>query len=308
MNHLIDRSLQIFFTAVQAGSFNKAAAELYTTTAGVMRHVDKVEARLGVKLLRRGPKGIALTQEGRRLYEQGLKLLQQADKLEQELTGITSDEPVNLRIGSSFLNPGTALIRLWHELVEEESPSFKFSLVPFEDTRLDLPKVAAELGTRFDVIYGSFNSQSVSAHSSFFKCGQSRFCVAMPKGHPLSAKAQVSLSDLEGYHLLTVKRGDAEPVDRLTHLIESEHPGIILEEPNFFYDLDTFNLCEEKGWLLLTLDVWAGVHPSLITLPLVEEGFVSLGVLYAKDPSPVVRRFVDMLGQALAQRGPGRGG
>lgn len=302
MNHLLERSLQVFFTAAEAGSFTKASGKLYTTTAGVMRQVDKLEDRLGIKLLQRSPHGIVLTDDGRRLYEQGLKLLAQADKLEQELTSSRDGEPLSLRIGSSFLNPGTALIRLWHELVKEERPAFKFSLVPFEDTRQDLPRVAAELGTRFDVIYGCLNSQSVRAQSSFLKCGESRFCIAMPKDHPLSAKKAVSLSDLEGYHLLTVKRGDAAPVDRLTQLIEREHPQIILEEPNFFYDLDTFNLCEEKGWLLLTLDVWAGVHPSLITLPLVEEGSVSIGVLYAKEPSPVVRRFVDQLAKALHQR------
>ena len=30
--------------------------------------------------------------------------------------------------------------------------------------------------------------------------------------------------------------------------------------------LDTFNRCEEQGCLLLTLDVWDHIHPSLITL------------------------------------------
>lgn len=45
------------------------------------------------------------------------------------------------------------------------------------------------------------------------------------------------------------------------------YPQIILEDVGYFYDLDTFNRCEEEGCLLLTLDAWDIIHPSLITLP-----------------------------------------
>lgn len=45
------------------------------------------------------------------------------------------------------------------------------------------------------------------------------------------------------------------------------YPQIILEDVGYFYDLDTFNRCEEEGCLLLTLDAWDLIHPSLITLP-----------------------------------------
>lgn len=40
-----------------------------------------------------------------------------------------------------------------------------------------------------------------------------------------------------------------------------------MEEADYYYDLDTFNACEQNGTLLLTLDAWAEIHPSLITLP-----------------------------------------
>ena len=38
------------------------------------------------------------------------------------------------------------------------------------------------------------------------------------------------------------------------------YPQIILEDVGYFYDLDTFNRCEEEGCLLLTLGILFILH------------------------------------------------
>ena len=45
--------------------------------------------------------------------------------------------------------------------------------------------------------------------------------------------------------------------------MQTFYPQIILEDVGYFYDLDTFNRCEEEGCLLLTLGAWDNIHPSL---------------------------------------------
>ena len=60
------------------------------------------------------------------------------------------------------------------------------------------------------------------------------------------------------------------------------YPQIILEDVGYFYDLDTFNRCEEEGCLLLTLDAWDNIHPSLKdeVLPVLSYYHLMLGILF----------------------------
>lgn len=73
----------------------------------------------------------------------------------------------------------------------------------------------------------------------------------------------------------------------------------MVEEADYYYDLDTFNACEQNGILLLTLDAWAEIHPSLITLPVEWNYTVPYGILYAKEPSSEVSCFLQILKRSL---------
>ena len=89
----------------------------------------------------------------------------------------------------------------------------------------------------------------------------------MPKTHPLAKKKRLEITDLYHERLLCVSDGDCLNIDDFRKDVQTLYPQIILEDAGYFYDLDTFNRCEEQGCLLLTLDVWDHIHPFLITLP-----------------------------------------
>lgn len=57
-----------FDAAARAGTFAAAAEELSVTPAAVSQHVRTLEAYLGVRLFVRNARGVALTEEGRRVY------------------------------------------------------------------------------------------------------------------------------------------------------------------------------------------------------------------------------------------------
>ncbi|MEZ5936081.1 MAG: LysR family transcriptional regulator [Alphaproteobacteria bacterium] len=59
-----------FLRAVDTGSFTEVARELNTTQPTVSKQVAALEAHLGVQLLVRTTRSLALTEEGRRFYEQ----------------------------------------------------------------------------------------------------------------------------------------------------------------------------------------------------------------------------------------------
>ena len=92
---------------------------------------------------------------------------------------------------------------------------------------------------------------------------------------------------------------DTERLDHFQDVIQLTHPQIIIQEADYYYDVDTFNTCEQNGTLLLTLDAWAEVHPSLVTLPVDWDYTVPYGILYAKEPTDEVTQFLLILHSIL---------
>ena len=62
--------ISVLAAVVQSRSFARAADSLGITASGVSRAVARLEERVGVRLLDRTTRSVALTDEGRRFYEQ----------------------------------------------------------------------------------------------------------------------------------------------------------------------------------------------------------------------------------------------
>ena len=62
--------VSVLAAVVEGGSFVKAAELIGLTDSGVSRAINRLETRLGVRLLDRTTRSVALTDEGRRFYEE----------------------------------------------------------------------------------------------------------------------------------------------------------------------------------------------------------------------------------------------
>jgi DNA-binding transcriptional LysR family regulator len=69
----------VLVAIVEGGSFARAADALGLSRSGVSRAITRLEARVGVRLLDRTTKAVALTDEGRRLYSEVAPLLTRID-------------------------------------------------------------------------------------------------------------------------------------------------------------------------------------------------------------------------------------
>jgi len=74
--------MAVFARVVASGSFSAAARELGVSTAVVSRRLAALEARLGIRLLHRTTRRIALTDEGARYHESVLGILQDIEEAE----------------------------------------------------------------------------------------------------------------------------------------------------------------------------------------------------------------------------------
>ncbi len=73
--------LEIFVAVVEAGSFTRAAQTLGLTKAVVSFNIRKLEEKLGVSLLTRTTRQVAVTDSGERFYHRCLRLLQEAESV-----------------------------------------------------------------------------------------------------------------------------------------------------------------------------------------------------------------------------------
>jgi len=69
------RLLRVFKSVAECGGMAAAELELNIGVSTVSRHVNDLEARLGLTLCRRGRGGFALTAEGQQIYAETLRLL-----------------------------------------------------------------------------------------------------------------------------------------------------------------------------------------------------------------------------------------
>ncbi len=291
---MLSQQLQVFLQVVDCGSFSKAAKQLLVTPASVMKHMNTLESRLGVTLLKRSNQGIELTAAGKSLYKDGKKLLTSAENAVARAKNAELTEGITIRVGSSLLNPSRVLTDLWAPL-REKYPKYKFHIVPYEDTKEQILSVISTLGERIDLLVGSFNSKAMREAANYLNLGEYRLCIAVPQGHPLSTRKELALRDLHGERLMMIKSGDTELIDHFHDMLKMTHPQILIEEAGYYYDMDTFNTCEQTGSLLLTLDTWACIHPSLVTIPVNWDYKVPYGLLYSKEPSDEVGKFIKII-------------
>jgi len=93
MNDINWDNFRYFLAAAESGSLSAAAKRLHSNQPTVGRHIDALEAALGLKLFQRHKKGLTLTQEGIWVLEQsaliqsGVHNIQRIDGDYQQLQG-----------------------------------------------------------------------------------------------------------------------------------------------------------------------------------------------------------------------------
>ncbi len=78
-------ALALFAAVVEQGSFSAAGRQLGMSPSAVARAVDRIEARLGVRLVLRSTRALTLTAEGRAYLQAARRILADLDDAEQQI-------------------------------------------------------------------------------------------------------------------------------------------------------------------------------------------------------------------------------
>lgn len=93
------KTLRSFVAIAREGSIARAAEALYVTQPALSRQLKNLEDELGVKLFRRGSRGVELTKRGQLLKMRAEEILELADKTAEEFASTEADMAGDVFIG-----------------------------------------------------------------------------------------------------------------------------------------------------------------------------------------------------------------
>src|SRR5258708_1083234 len=93
------RHLRYFQAVAEALSFTKAAARLRIAQPALSRQVQDLEEEVGVDLVKRSPRGLTLTAEGKLFLVEARELLKRADESVKKVRALARGEYGELHIG-----------------------------------------------------------------------------------------------------------------------------------------------------------------------------------------------------------------
>ena len=291
--------LESFLRVADAGSFNKAAEEMYITPTAVIKQINLLESSLNVKLFERTHRGLTLTKAGKSLYQDAKYIIRYCEESVLRAKNAMQSDNSLIRIGTSPMTPAQLLVQLWGK-IQVYCPNLKFELVPFENTPENAREILGNLGKNIDVVGGIFDEAMLDLRKcAGLELSREPFCCAVSIHHRLAVKDRLSIEDLYGENLLLMKRNWSSYVDRLRDEIWKNHSQINITDFDF-YNMSIFNRCENSNDILLAIAGWANVHPLLKVIPVDWDYSIPYGLLHSPKPSATVKEFLRAAKKAVS--------
>jgi DNA-binding transcriptional LysR family regulator len=195
------RALALFAAVVEHGSFSGAGRALDMSPSAVSRAVDRIEARLGVRLLLRSTRALSLTAEGQAYLQAARRILADLDDAEQQI----ADQGVprgRLRISAALSHGRLCVV----PLLGDFAALYPHILIDFAltDMLVDVAGGEADVAIRF----GPLSDSSLTAR----KLGETRrVIVASPEYLAAHGVPEVP-EDLHRFNCLNFNFRRVEPV------------------------------------------------------------------------------------------------
>lgn len=137
--------LDTFLCVVEAGSFSKAAEQLYISAPAVIKQINSLEASLCMKLFDRTHRGLVVTEAGQSIYNDAKYIIGYCKESVQRAKEAMQVSDDVIRVGISPMTPPQVFVDLWPQ-IQNLYPDMKFKLITFENTLENAREILANLG------------------------------------------------------------------------------------------------------------------------------------------------------------------
>jgi DNA-binding transcriptional LysR family regulator len=195
------RELEIFAAVVAAGSFSAAGRTLHLTPSAVSRTIDRIEARLGVRLLLRTTRALALTAEGHAYVGAARRILADLDDVEQAIADQGAPRG-RLRVNAALSHGRLCIVPLLGAFAQRY-PHILVD-ISLSDAIVDIAAGQADVGVRF----GPLADSPLTAR----KLGETRRVIVASPAYLALHGTPVVPEDLHDHNCLNFNFRRAEPV------------------------------------------------------------------------------------------------
>lgn len=202
---------QLRYVVAVAGerSMNEAAKKLFISQPSLSAAVRELETEIGIEIFRRTGRGIMLTPEGEEFIGYARQVTEQCQLIE---TKYVQKENIRRKFGVSMQHY-TFAVNAFVEMVKQfgmEKYEFAVRETKTYEVIEDVKNFKSEIG----VLYlNEFNSKVLNKlfaeyELEFQEILRCSIYVYLWKGHPLAAKQEITLEELEDYPCLSFEQGN----------------------------------------------------------------------------------------------------
>lgn len=296
------KQLQVFVDVVREQNFTRAARQHFLTQPAISWQIKSLEKELGVTLLERRDRNIALTGAGEVFFEYAKRIVDTYELALEAVEEVKGFRRGNLLIGASTI-PGEYILPRLIGRFKKEYPGVNISLVV-----TDTGKVVEEL-LADEVHLGVIGARVAADRLAFQPFIEDQLILIAPPGHPLTRKEAVSLRDLAGTPMIVRETGSG------TRMVIEEQwraAGLTPGQMQVAMELGSTRAvitAVEAGLGVSLVSHWAAEEAislgRVCHVPL--KGFTSQRHLYiatrqGRDTGSLTARFIDFLVDPEVQR------
>ena len=289
------QKIALLLEVIRCGSLKRAAESLNYTLSGLMYQINTLEQEIGIPLLVRNHRGVALTPAGMALEPKFRELVESASGLKQEIDALTESGSNKLRIGvlNSVLN--SWLPPLLHDYMESH-PKVSISIFSglvelpawLDSELIDLAIVPNHMAGKYD----------------WLALRRDKICACIPVSFPIAAQETVTCEDLKPYCLLNLSYYETNMYNELYQKLGYNCKG----------GSEGIRISSTDGSTLLPLvgaglgvaflpDSYRCICPDGVRMVPLDPPFRrEIGIITraGRKPAPTVRSFISYLSAAVA--------
>jgi DNA-binding transcriptional LysR family regulator len=288
------RHLRYFLAAGEALNFTKAAARLRVAQPALSRQIQDLEDEIGVDLLRRSPRGVTLTAEGKLFLQEVRELLKHVDESVEKTRALARGEYGELHVG--YIPIPTA------EVLPRALEAFRKAVPHVKLVLHDLSTDELIAGLRNGTLELAIMVQPIGEQTAGIDFETLRsyvWCVALTRAHPFARLKSIPLEKVASERLVILSRKNYSEHHRIIERIfasVSSKLRIAMEcdsESSLFLEVEA-----GRAIAVVTTIVKLAAGKRLVYRPLTgttETQFVGIAQLSGGDITPAGEKFCDIL-------------
>lgn len=181
------QQLKYFLTVAQMGHMTRAAESLYISQPALSRSIKRLEEELGISLLKKNGRGIALTEYGEHFYIHVKRIFSELSQAEAERDDLLDHNAPPIRLGSTIPGITLPVLESYHG-IRPDAPILHEAMKENGQLLERISEGGVDLGFCDAMLFPS----NIDHHTIW----NDQLYAVLPKKHPLSSEHSLRFEDL----------------------------------------------------------------------------------------------------------------